>query len=258
MKKLILINLPKRCFGDPLLSTSGKGWECDKNILAFQSHFQARSDDIILASSLKTGTTWLKARCIHALLEKNPHSLVLTLENEVYGSNNNSKPDEIISGLPSPKLFHTHLPYGFLPISIKTNSDCKIVYITRNPKDTFFCEGVHPLGPYLDHVLEYWLESLKMPDKILFLNYEDLKRDPKEQVKKVAAFLGRPLLKDDDVEKLDVNKNGVVSQLKIPNSSFFRLGVVVDSKNYLTDEMTQNLDQITRMKLEGSGLDFDA
>ncbi|KAL5800186.1 hypothetical protein ACOSQ4_033070 [Xanthoceras sorbifolium] len=157
----------------------------------------------------------------------------------------------------------------FLPNSIKTNSDCKIVYITRNPKDTCvsfwhlanklggathdpypiekafdqFCEG------YLDHVLEYWLESLKMPDKILFLKYEDLKRDPKEQVKKSNI---------DRLKGLDVNKNGVVSRIKIPNSSFFRLGVVVDSKNYLTDEMTQNLDQITRMKLEGSGLDFDA
>ncbi|KAH7547952.1 hypothetical protein JRO89_XS14G0043700 [Xanthoceras sorbifolium] len=140
-----------------------------KNILAFQSHFQARSDDIILASSLKTRTTWLKALCV-SILERDGRECDDGVESEKSAQLTNK-----LGGA-------THDPY---PIEKAFDQ---------------FCEGVHPLGPYFDHVLEYWLESLKMPDKILFLKYEDLKRDPKEQVKKLAAFLGRPLLKDDDVE----------------------------------------------------------
>ena len=70
------------------------------------------------------------------------------------------------------------------------------MYITRDPKDTFvslwhfinshittmgkgpwpmnedfesFYRGVHAFGSFHDHVLSYWKESLKSPEKILFL-----------------------------------------------------------------------------------------
>ncbi|XP_031253761.1 cytosolic sulfotransferase 12-like [Pistacia vera] len=285
-----------------------------QGMLAFQSDYEALSDDVILASSMKTGTTWLKALCVSImgrqsqgkssdqkgilddvaeddiLTENVPHAHIRTLEYDVY--RDNLHPD--FSGMPSPRLFHTHLPYSALPDSIK-NSDCKIVYIARNPKDTLvslwhffnkisrpnqepyslekaydaFRKGVHLYGPYFDHVLEYWSESLKNPDRILFLKYEELKSDPKGQVKRLASFLGRPFVNEDEVEKvlwrsslerlknLEVNKNGVFFHLKIPNSSFFRLGVVGDWKNYFTDEMKRDLDELTRIKLEGSGLHFD-
>ncbi|KAJ4720542.1 Sulfotransferase [Melia azedarach] len=278
-------------------------------VLAFQSGFEARSDDVILASSMKTGTTWLKAllacimeskstkiiddageEVIDLLQVKNPHDHVKSLE-YLYNFNLHSQ----IKDMQSPRVFNTHLPYSALPDSIK-NSDCKIVYIARNPKDTFvstwhffnqilrpiiqepypiekaydsFCKGVHYFGPYLDHVLQYWTESLKMPERILFLKYEDLKKDPKGEVKKLACFLGRPFANEDEVEKvvwrssferlrnLEVNKNGVLPHAMIPNSSFFRVGNVGDWENYFTEEMKQGLDEITCMKLAGTGLHFD-
>ncbi|KAJ4720545.1 Sulfotransferase [Melia azedarach] len=277
-----------------------------KGMLAFQSHFEARPDDVILASSMKTGTTWLKSLCVcimesqsksygeeddDLLVKDISHGHVKTLEYDAYRENLD---DPDFSGLPSPRLFHTHLPYSALPDSIK-NLDCKIVYIARNPKDTLvslwhfynkiarqnrepyplekaydlFCKGVHLYGPYFDHVLGYWLESLKMPNMILFLKYEDLKRDPKREVKRLASFLGRPFVNEDELDKvlwrsslerlknLEVNKNGVAFHTRIPNNFFFRVGVVGDWKNYLTAEMEQGLDEITRMKLQGSGLDFE-
>lgn len=191
----------------------------------------------------------------------------------------------------SPRLFHTHLPYSALPESIKS-SKCKIVYITRNPKDTLvsmwhffnklrtpeegpyplentfesFCNGVFHFGPFFDHVLEYWNESLKMPQKILFLKYEELQRNPKEQVKRLASFLGKPFAEEKEAEELiwrcslerlknlEVNKNGVDPWVGMPNSSFFRNGVVGDWKNTLTLEMGKRIDEICSMKLEGSGL----
>ncbi|KAM7473699.1 hypothetical protein LguiB_020942 [Lonicera macranthoides] len=94
-----------------------------------------------------------------------------------------------------------------------------------------------------------WEESLKRPGNILFLNYDDMKRDPKGQVKKLASFLGRPFEKDEDVEKivwrcsferlnnLEVNKSGLEPWFGIPKSSYFWLGVVGDWKNSLSLEM---------------------
>ncbi|KAK2633878.1 hypothetical protein Ddye_028670 [Dipteronia dyeriana] len=102
-----------------------------------------------------------------------------------------------------------------------------------------FCKGGYPPGPHTDHVLEYWYEKSKRPKNILFLKYEELKKDPKEQVKKLASFIGRPQ-KDVEVEEvlwkscldrlkdLEVNKPGAVLTLNVPNNSIFKNGVVGD------------------------------
>lgn len=274
-----------------------------------QSRFKARDDDVLLASSMKTGTTWLKALipcimnpyarlvndddddgCQDPLTQSHPNELIPSLEIQIFAENSIYD----TSDMPPPRLFRTHLPYTKLPESIKSSGNTKIVYITRNPKDTFvslwhffnsirtveegplpliqtfdkFCNGVHPFGPFHDHVLEYWKESIKRPQKILFLKYEEMKRDPRGEVKKLALFLGRPFGKEEEVDKvlwrcslerlksLEVNRNGVDRWVNIPKSSYFRLGVVGDWKNSLTEEMKERLDQITSKKLEGSGLDL--
>ncbi|GAA0143063.1 transferase [Lithospermum erythrorhizon] len=273
-----------------------------KSALTFQKTFEAQSDDVVLASTIKTGTTWLKALCL-CILEKNsdtnnnvdilekecPQFQVPTIESLMYVT----KPSPDVYSQPSPRLFHTHLPFSVLPESIK-KSNCKIVYIARNPKDTLvslwhffntifrpdqepyplekavenFCNGVQQYGPFYEHVLQYYLESRKRPEKILFLKYEDLQRDPRGEVKKLASFLGKNM-GEKEVDKvlwrcslerlknLEVNKNGSVLHA-VPNSSYFRLGVVGDWKNYLTPEMEDRINETTSLKLDGFGLHFDA
>ncbi|MBA0671656.1 hypothetical protein Goklo_029013, partial [Gossypium klotzschianum] len=146
------------------------------SIIAFQKNFQALDDDIIVVSKPKSGTTWLKA-LIH-LYKKNPN------------------PD--LSTISSPRLFSTHLPYPMLADSIKS-SNCRIVYIIRNPFDIIvslwhflrfmddrsvedyfemFCRGEEGYGPFWDHALGYWNMSLEKPLNVLFLRYEELKEDP--------------------------------------------------------------------------------
>ncbi|KAA8533909.1 hypothetical protein F0562_031426 [Nyssa sinensis] len=305
----LLNELPRVRFWDAMDICQWEGFWFEpglvKSAITFQSCFEAHDDDVVLASTMKTGTTWLKALClcilkthcsdgveeeeVDILVKDNPQVHVQTIEAMVYAT----KPHSDLYTMPPPRLFHSHLPYNVLPDSIK-NSNCKIVYIARNPKDTFvslwhffnaifrhnqdpfpleealdcFCNGVHQYGPFFDHVLQYWMESLKRPHKILFLKFEDLKRDPKGQVKRLASFLGRPFRSEEEVDEvlwrcslerlknLEVNKNGLSSLTGVPNSSYFRLGIVGDSKNYLTPEMEERLDEITRMKLGSSGLDF--
>ncbi|XXG62393.1 hypothetical protein AAC387_Pa05g0758 [Persea americana] len=266
--------------------------------IAMQNHFKSLDDDVILASSLKTGTTWMKALILSImadriltdeqdpLLTNHPQVLIPSLEFTIYSENTTPN----LSEMPSPRLFATHVPYRALPESIK-NSKCRIVCMSRSPKDTFvslwhflktlvsreegpfpieeafesFCCGVHLFGPFFDHVLEYWTASLEKPDKILFLNYEEMKHDPKGQVKRLAEFLGRPFEREEEADKvvwrcglerlksLDVNREGVDPRSGIPHCAFFRRGIVGDWKNHLTDEMASRLDEITRMKFEGSG-----
>ncbi|KAE8714465.1 Flavonol 3-sulfotransferase [Hibiscus syriacus] len=130
-----------------------------------------------------------------------------------------------------PRLFSTHIPYASFPTSIK-DSNCKIVYMSRNPMDVFislrffldklrdkskellpldeafdkFCRGIVTFGPFFDHILGYWKASRDNPNKILFLKYEHLKEDIFSEPKHLAMFLGVPFTEEEE-------KEGVVEEI---------------------------------------------
>ncbi|TYG70471.1 hypothetical protein ES288_D05G316500v1 [Gossypium darwinii] len=191
------------------------------SIISFQKYFQALDDDIIVASKPKAGTTWLKALVFTIV---NRHSY--TLSNIPLNSEN---PNLDLSKIPSPRVFSTHLPYSMLADSIK-RSNCRIVYITRNPFDIvvslwhfvrgvhnlpdwpledcfeMFCRGEESYGPFWDHALGYWNMSVEKPSNILFMRYEELKEDSVAQTKRLAEFLRFPF-------SLEEEKIGVVNQI---------------------------------------------
>ncbi|XAR54399.1 hypothetical protein NMG60_11029506 [Bertholletia excelsa] len=268
-------------------------------MISFQQHFQARNADIILSTFPKSGTTWLKALVFailnrtryplnsdsHPLINSNPHDLVPTLELNIY------KKDKCpnLKQFHDPRIFATHAGYSMLPRSI-LDSSCRIIYICRNPLDQlisawcFFqkvyqdgvalekvfelaCEGVHNYGPFWDHVLGYWEASLKKPGKILFLKYEDLKRDITSQSKKLADFLGFPFSQEeeqleviDDISTLcsfDTMKEMEVNKTSAQNSNYFRNAKVGDWTNYLTPSMAQQFIKVNEEKFKGSGITFE-
>nr|XP_011462981.1 PREDICTED: cytosolic sulfotransferase 13-like [Fragaria vesca subsp. vesca]XP_011462982.1 PREDICTED: cytosolic sulfotransferase 13-like [Fragaria vesca subsp. vesca] len=278
-------------------------------ILATQKHFQAHDTDILLATTPKSGTTWLKAILFalvkrvhyhphpqnidHPLLTNNSHPLVPFLENKQQ-SGENQIPDA--NSYAPPRLFSTHLPLAHLPQSVK-DSACKVVYLCRNPKDIvvslwhftnrvrhksletnslekvfqYFCRGMNGYGPFWDHVLGYWKESLERPETVFFVKYEEMKEKPGLHLRRLAEFLGCPFSPEEEAQgvvdnvlklcsfetlsNLDVNKNGRLST-GVENSVYFRQGKAGDWKNYLTAEMVEQLDRITEEKLQGSGLKF--
>ena len=212
------------------------------NVIAFQKQFQALDQDIILASTPKSGTTWLKAllfsisnrtRYTHLdspLLTTNPHDLVPHFEAAVFSD----PPAVDLSKIRSPRLFATHIPFASLPDSIVKHSKCRIVYISRNPLDTIlsfwhfttkndvvchdspewniekyvetFCKGETEFGPFWDHVLGFWKASLEKPEKVLFLKYEDMVEDTASQVKRLAEFIGFPFSEEE-------SSGGVIEQI---------------------------------------------
>ncbi|XP_024196598.1 cytosolic sulfotransferase 13 [Rosa chinensis] len=279
-----------------------------QKVLASQKHFQAQDTDILLATTPKSGTTWLKAILFalvkrvhyhpdpqnmdHPLLTNNPHVLVPFLENKHSGKNQIPDP----TSYAPPRLFSTHLPLAHLPQSVK-DSACKVVYLCRNPKDIivslwhftnrvrhksmgtnsleevfeYFRRGVSGYGPFWDHVLGYWKESLEGPETVFFLKYEEMKEKPGLQLRRLAEFLGCPfspkeeaqgvvdnilrLCSFENLSNLDVNKNEKLST-GMENSAFFRRGEAGDWRNYLTAEMVEQLDRIIEEKLQGSDLKF--
>ncbi|KAK7343068.1 hypothetical protein VNO80_26030 [Phaseolus coccineus] len=207
---------------------------CIQGVNNFQKHFDAKDNDVFVASFPKSGTTWLKALTFaivnhqqfssldhHPLLSSNPHQLVSILEFIL----NHNLNDQILSlsNMSEPRLLGTHLPFSSLPESI-TKSNCKIIYICRNPFDTFvsvcefltkvnsvsapeftfeeafekYCNGMIGFGPWWSHMLGYWKESIARPNKVLFLKYEDLKEDTLFHVKRIAEFLDSPIIQVGD------------------------------------------------------------
>lgn len=274
-------------------------------IMLLQDTFKPRKEDIILATQPKCGTTWLKALAFtitnrsrysfseHPLITTNPQYLVPFIEIPDPGRDHT-----YLETIPSPRLLSTHLPLSMLPPETSLRG-CRIVYLCREPKDAFvsrwhfenkivkgsnieldkafdmFCEGFSPSGPFWNHCLEYWKESLARPNEVLFLKYEELKSHPEQVVRQLAEFLGVPLTAEEEssgvaeevvklcsfenLTSLTVNQTGGVdhgNKIFVENSVFFRKGKVGDWANHMSVEMAEKLDRVIEEKLKGSGLSF--
>ncbi|KAL1563199.1 cytosolic sulfotransferase 5-like [Salvia divinorum] len=200
--------------------------------------FKPLPTDVILASFPKTGTTWLKA-LLYSITHRSPHDdtvltlnhpqeLVPSLETNLYVRKRDGETllhDDVAK---KGRILATHAPHQILQDALNS-CDCKIVYVTRNPKDTLvslwhflqkskefeddpweleaavdqFCNGIVPFGPYYDHVLGYREESLSKPHKVLFVTYEELKENPRVHVKRLGEFLGCPFLGESGEEQAE-------------------------------------------------------
>lgn len=134
-----------------------------------------------------------------------------------------------------------------------------------------YCKGEEVFGPFWDHMLGYHKESKENAKKVLFLKYEELKRDTLNQVKKLADFIGFPFSKEEETQGiveeilklcsfgnlrgLDVNKHGKFMPY-FENKSYFRKGEVGDWANHLNDSMVEKLNKVIHEKLTGFGLTF--
>ncbi|KAL6644445.1 hypothetical protein ACP70R_016053 [Stipagrostis hirtigluma subsp. patula] len=262
----------------------GQGWNASMapmvGAMVADACFTARPSDIVVATHPKCGTTWIKALVYatvhrgdhppataadHPVNSSSPHECVKFLELQLYTGK--SVPD--LDELPDPRLFATHVPFASLPRSM-ARSGSKIVYVCRDPKDTFislwsfmnryrntagleplpvetaaelFCDGLSPFGPYWDHVLGYWRAHVAFPERVLFLRYEEMQRDPAAHVRRLAEFVGRPfgageeedgavdgivrLCAFEHLSTLEMTKGGNMELAvgAMENNAFFRRGV---------------------------------
>ncbi|KAI5410941.1 hypothetical protein KIW84_056184 [Lathyrus oleraceus] len=219
-------------------------------ISTFQNHFQAKQSDVIVATVPKSGTTWLKALTFatvnrqahsifskkHPLLSFNPHDLVPFIEYTVYGKHD-KVPD--FSNLQEPRLFGTHIPLNSFTNSIK-DSNCKIVYICRNPFDTFISSWI-----FVNKIKPPSMPTLNLEEAFEILEEEN--EGVIENIIKLCSF--------ETMKELEVNKNGTFGR-NFENKFLFRKGEIGDWTNYLSPSMVEKLSKIIKEKLGGSGLNF--
>ncbi|KAL5758818.1 hypothetical protein ACOSP7_021429 [Xanthoceras sorbifolium] len=143
-------------------------------LISSQKHFHAEDSDTIVITFPKSGTTWLKAltyatvhRSLTAMFDSNNSPLLTTNSHDL-------APFLDLAYIIQTTIFGTLIPYSLLLHSIK-NSNCRIVYMCRNPFDQFIshwkylqnardqdlepnsleeafelvCQGIQPFGPFL-------------------------------------------------------------------------------------------------------------
>uniref|UniRef100_A0A146MEA5 Sulfotransferase family cytosolic 1B member 1 n=4 Tax=Lygus hesperus TaxID=30085 RepID=A0A146MEA5_LYGHE len=270
---------------------------------------EVRPDDVWVVSYPRTGSTWTQEmvwlicnnldfdKAKSALgQERNPLLELTALVANDQGSWKDGVRHSVeqVEQMPSPRMIKTHLPRTLLPRQLFTVKP-KVIYVTRNPKDMcvsyyhyskllhdyqgtldqfvqLFLDDKAPVGPFMSHVLGFW--ELRDEPNVLFLTYEDMKKDHRGAITKVARFLEKDLT-DDQVQQLEdhlsfqkmrqnptVNLQPVLQAKNGPefkqegDQTFIRKGQVGDWRNYLSEDVSNRFDKWIKENIEGTGLTF--
>ncbi|XP_038636609.1 sulfotransferase 1C2-like [Scyliorhinus canicula] len=271
----------------PLPDRVADNWEMVKN-------FQAKPDDLLIATYPKSGTTWTQG--IVDLMNQNGdvkmckrapvYERIPFLEffQEMLPSG-----IELIVKMASPRVIKTHFPIQLVP---KYFWEQDTIVVARNAKDTLvsyfhfhrmnhrlpepgywpeffqtFLHGQVSWGSWYDHVKGWWEEKDK--HRILFLFYEDIKENPRREILKVAEFMEN-VLEEDVIEKIVhlssfkvMKDNPMANYGTLPMgimdqniSRFMRKGEVGDWKNHFTVSQNEDFDEHYERQMGHSSLKF--
>eukprot|EP00924_Labyrinthula_sp_SR-Ha-C_P000065 augustus_masked-scaffold_60-processed-gene-0.78-mRNA-1 protein AED:1.00 eAED:1.00 QI:0/0/0/0/1/1/2/0/588 len=182
--------------------------------------FKPRADDIFVATGPKCGTTWTLQIC-HMLRSNGDtdyEDLLLETPWDVlaYDVDQDLDADHKYS----PRVFKSHETYETIA------KGGKYIFVTRDPYDSFlsffhfflqsptvnsstcsmkkFAEvyfnkpGIFPIsGEYINSYVE---AMQKYPKNVLFLFYEDMKANPRDNIEKIAKFMGLDKLSEEEFE----------------------------------------------------------
>ncbi|XP_037754765.1 sulfotransferase 1C2 [Chelonia mydas] len=259
--------------------------------------FQARPDDLLICTYPKAGTTWIQEivdmiqqdgdpqKCSRAPIYQRIPFLELCPPHPLPSG------FEEAAAMPPPRTLKTHLPLELVPPSF-WEQDCKVIYVARNPKDSAvsyfhfqrmnqglpdpgswdqyletFLAGRVPWGSWFDHVRAWW--DARDKHRILYLFYEDIKKDPRGEIQKVGRFLGREL-PEPVLETIvghtsfeSMRENPMANYSTLPTfvmdqavSCFIRKGLVGDWTTQFTVAQSERFDAEWARRLEGSDLRF--
>ncbi|KAM8809900.1 amine sulfotransferase-like [Eudromia elegans] len=253
--------------------------------------FEIRDSDVFIATFPKSGTVWTQ----------NILSLII-YEGHRNGTEDIANVDRIpwleynikhmdYAALPSPRVFATHLPYYLTPRDLR-NKRARVIYVTRNPKDVLvsyfhfskivntveevsdfnvfmerFLAGKVLGSSWLDHVAGWYRHAQDF--NILFLTYEEMKKDLRSAVLKICNFLGRNL-SEKELESVvrqatfeNMRKDPRANNEKMPGQlkedregHFMRKGTIGDWKNFMTVAQSERVDEVLKEKMENLPIKF--
>uniref|UniRef100_A0A671VKR8 Sulfotransferase n=1 Tax=Sparus aurata TaxID=8175 RepID=A0A671VKR8_SPAAU len=219
-------------------------------------NFQARPDDILIATYPKAGTTWVSVILDLLYFGKTAperHTSIPIYERvpflEITFPSMDSGVDLAENLATTPRLIKTHLPIQFVPKSF-WEQNCKIVYVARNAKDNMvsyfhmdrmtltqpdpgdwntylhrFMEGKVLFGSWYDHVNNWWKKK-QTYSKLHYMFYEDMIEDTGREIDKLCSFLGLSPSAEEKkqitggVQFDNMKKNDMVNHCTIPIMDF--------------------------------------
>ncbi|XP_067325907.1 sulfotransferase 1C2-like [Anolis sagrei] len=259
-------------------------------------NFQAKPDDLLICTYPKAGTTWIQEIVDMIQQEGDLVKCQRTPMNRRHPFIEWARPPQPsgidqAEAMPSPRILKTHLPVQLLPRSF-WEQNCKFLYVARNAKDCMvsyfhfqrmsklipdpgtwdeyfeaFMAGKVGWGPWYDHVKGWW--KAKDTHRVLYLFYENIKKNPKCEIQKVMQFVGKQL----DVATLDkivhhtsfevMKDNPMANRAEVPItvmdqsiSPFMRKGTVGDWKNHFTVAQNERFNEDYKKKMAGTTLTF--
>ncbi|XP_035228667.1 sulfotransferase family cytosolic 1B member 1-like [Stegodyphus dumicola] len=249
--------------------------------------YMPQDGDIIIASYPKTGTTWLQYIVLQILSKGD---LFPSFDDVTYHVVPFMEMTGIaaVEALRNPRVYKHHIPYNM----VQKNPKSKCLYIYRNPEDTVvsffhfmqnmqeeeknfsdffeqFLTGNIGYGRYFEHILSF-LEH-KDDENLLLISYEKLHKNRKEEILRIAKFLGenyfQRLLEDESVIRkviehtsFDYMKKNLTlthPQKKdegegLKTVAFFRKGIVGDGKKMLSTEQQKRLREVAEKVMDGT------
>ncbi|XP_025090214.1 sulfotransferase family cytosolic 1B member 1-like [Pomacea canaliculata] len=269
-----------------------------KTHIAGLRSLELRDDDIFLLAYPKAGTHWLW-EVLSMLLQGKAQYDDRPKEQLMMEMSDLEKLEQT----PSPRIFNSHLPFFMLPWKQMKEKKSKVLHVYRNPKDScvsyyhhmkgfrnmdfsdyfeLFFYGKMDSGNYFEHLKQVLTFTLENPDvPFLSLSFEDMKKNPVQNVKKLAKFLETDLsdeICEDIAEACSFQNLKINAELKkhppfphpptppsTPTShgdlkhddkkkpffEAYRKGEIGDWKNYFTAEMNERVDPLIEEKMEG-------
>ncbi|XP_053550737.1 sulfotransferase 1C1 [Bombina bombina] len=259
--------------------------------------FQAHPEDILMAAYPKAGITWMQeivdmiyqggdeVKCGRApTYDRHPFLEAVAPKPVPSGL-------QLAEEMDPPRILKSHLPVQLIPPSI-WEQNCKVIYVARNAKDSMvsyfhfqrmnkglpdpgswdsyfaaFLSGQVPWGSWFDHVISWW--KAKDEHQILFIFYEDMIQDTRQEIRKVMRFLGKEL-SEEVLEKIyehssfkAMKDNPMANYSTIPSfvmdhsvSPFMRKGIVGDWKKHFFVAQNEIFEEEYERRMKGTGVSF--
>ncbi|XP_062835842.1 amine sulfotransferase [Anolis carolinensis] len=247
--------------------------------------FEIRDSDVFIVSYPKSGTRWTQHILSMICYEGHRNG---TEGTDLFGrapqlEYNIRKMDN--ANRPSPRHFATHMHCQFVPRGLG-NGRTKVIYVARNPKDVLVSfyhyskiaaniEGIEDFDIFMERFLagkmvgDLWLDHIegwwaqKDNFNILFLMYEEMKKNLRSSILKICNFLGKSLTEkvlDDILVKASFEKMRTDPRICIAyplpellnhsKGRFLRKGTIGDWKNTMTVAQSERFDSVFKERME--------